>query len=153
MEGQGPLANYFDEVNEDSFFGEKTWEKAESFMQKAVLKRALQRAKLSPGEVDYILAGDLLNQCIGSAFGLRDFGIPYYGLYGACSTMGESISLAAMLIDGGNREDSSLIVSVRKRFELKKLDYLELIFTEINTECSYQEVVDALPSLTGYAVF
>ena len=111
MEGQGPLANYFDEINEDSFFGEKTWEKAESFMQKAVLKRALQRARLSPGEVDYILAGDLLNQCIGSAFGLRDFNIPYYGLYGACSTMGESLALAAMLIDGGFADHAAAVTS------------------------------------------
>jgi len=101
FEGQGPLGSYFDEVGEDSFFGEKTWEKAESAMQKRVLERALERARLKPKDLDYILAGDLLNQCIGSSFGLRDFGIPFYGLYGACSTMGESLSLAAMLIDGG----------------------------------------------------
>ena len=101
MEGQGPLGRYFDEINNDSFFGEKTWEKAESAMQKAVLKRALERAKLAPGDIDYVLAGDLLNQCIGSSFSLRDFHIPFYGLYGACSTMGESLALAAMLIDGG----------------------------------------------------
>ena len=95
FEGQGPLADYFDEINPDSFFGEKTWEKAESAMQKAVLQRALQKAELTPGDLDYILAGDLLNQCIGSSFGLRDFRIPFYGLYGACSTMGESLSLAS----------------------------------------------------------
>ena len=101
MEGQGPLAKYFDELCEDSFFGEKTWEKAESAMQKRVLQRALDQAGLKPGELDCVLAGDLLNQCIGSSFGLRDFGIPFFGLYGACSTMGESLALAALLIDGG----------------------------------------------------
>ena len=101
FEKQGPLATYFDELNEDSFFGEKTWEKAESAMQKTVLQRALDQARLKPKDLDYIFAGDLLNQCIGSSFGLRDFNIPFYGLYGACSTMGESLSLAAMLIDGG----------------------------------------------------
>ncbi len=101
FEGEGPLGAYFDEVCEDSFFGEKTWEKAESAMQKKVLRRALERASLRPEELDYIFAGDLLNQCIGSSFGLREFGIPFYGLYGACSTMGESLSLAALLIDGG----------------------------------------------------
>lgn len=101
MEGQGPLAKYFDELCEDSFFGEKTWEKAESAMQKMVLQRALDQAGLKPAELDCVLAGDLLNQCIGSSFGLRDFGIPFFGLYGACSTMGESLALAALLIDGG----------------------------------------------------
>lgn len=101
FEGQGPLAAWFDETDPDSFFGEKTWEKAESAMQKRVLNRALEKAGLKPGDLDCIFAGDLLNQCIGSSFGLREFGIPFYGLYGACSTMGESLSLAALLIDGG----------------------------------------------------
>ena len=101
FEGQGPLGSCFDELGEDSFFGETTWEKAESAMQKRALSRALDKAGLKAGDLDYILAGDLLNQCVGSAFGLRDFGIPFYGLYGACSTMGESLSLASLLIDGG----------------------------------------------------
>ena len=101
FEGKGPLADHFDRLEQDSFFGEKTWEKAESAMQQAVLRQALEKAQLKPEDLDYVLAGDLLNQCIGSSFGLRDFGIPFYGLYGACSTMGESLSLAAMLIDGG----------------------------------------------------
>ena len=101
FEGQGPLADFFDEIRPDSFFGEKTWEKAESAMQKSVLRRALERADLRPEDLDRVLAGDLLNQCIGSSFGLRDFGVPFYGLYGACSTMGEGLGLAAQLIDGG----------------------------------------------------
>ncbi|MGO5050078.1 stage V sporulation protein AD [Dysosmobacter sp. Sow4_B12] len=101
FEGQGPLGTCFDELGEDSFFGESTWEKAESAMQKRALSRALDKARLKAGDLDYILAGDLLNQCVGSAFGLRDFGIPFYGLYGACSTMGESLALASLLIDGG----------------------------------------------------
>ena len=101
FEGQGPLGACFDELGEDSFFGESTWEKAESAMKKRALSRALDKARLKAGDLDYILAGDLLNQCVGSAFGLRDFGIPFYGLYGACSTMGESLALASLLIDGG----------------------------------------------------
>jgi len=111
FEGQGPLGAYFDEWSEDSFFGEKTWEKAESAMQKITLQRALDRARLKPKDLDYIFAGDLLNQCIGSSFGLREFGIPFYGLYGACSTMGESLSLAAMMIDGGYAETCAAITS------------------------------------------
>ena len=111
FEAQGPLAQYFDELNEDSFFGEKTWEKAESAMQKKVLQRALDQANLKPSDLDYIFAGDLLNQCIGSSFGLRDFNVPFYGLYGACSTMGESLSLAALIIDGGYAGRAAAITS------------------------------------------
>lgn len=101
MEADGPLSQYFDELSTDHFWGEKTWEKGESTMQKHALSRALEKANLQPDELDAVFAGDLLNQCIGSAFSLREFNIPFYGLYGACSTMGESLSLAALLIDGG----------------------------------------------------
>ena len=101
LEGQGPLADYFDELSEDSFFGEKTWEKGEARMQKRVLSRALEKATSRPEELDLIFAGDLLNQCIGTSFALREFGVPLCGVYGACSTMGESLALAAMSIDGG----------------------------------------------------
>ena len=101
QEGEGPLSGYFDHLSEDSFFGEKTWEKAESSMQKIALSMALEKASLAPEALDYIFAGDLLNQCIGTSFGLRDFGIPFYGLYGACSTMGESMALGSLLIAGG----------------------------------------------------
>ncbi len=101
QEQEGPLAGWFDELSGDGFFGEKTWEKAESAMQKRALSRALEKGKLAPGDIDFVFAGDLLNQCIGSSFSLRHFGIPFYGLYGACSTMGEGLSLAALLLDGG----------------------------------------------------
>ena len=101
FEANGPLAGHFDLLCTDSFFGKDTWEQAESAMQQEALTRALEKGGLTPGDVDYVLAGDLLNQCIGSSFGLRDFGIPFFGLYGACSTMGESLMLAALLIDGG----------------------------------------------------
>ena len=111
MEQEGPLAEWFDEWGEDSFFGEKTWEKAESAMQKRVLTRALNRAGLRSGELDLVLAGDLLNQCIGSSFALREFGIPYCGLYGACSTMGEGLALAAMLIGGGFAQRAAALTS------------------------------------------
>ena len=101
MEGQGPLASYFDELCPDSFFGAKTWEQGESAMQSRALHTALQKGGLQPSDLDFVLAGDLLNQCIGTSFSLRDFQIPFFGLYGACSTMGESIAIASLLIDGG----------------------------------------------------
>ena len=93
------MKTWFDEWDEDSFFGQKTWEKAESFMQKKALQRALDRAGLSPGQIDYVFAGDLLNQCIGTSFGLREFGIPFYGLY------------AALAIDGGFAERCAAMTS------------------------------------------
>mgnify|MGYP000924273459 CR=1 FL=1 len=101
FEGEGPLREYFDELSEDHFFGEKTWEKGESTMQRHALSRALEKVGLKVSDLDLIFAGDLLNQCVGSSFALRESRIPFYGLYGACSTMGEGLSLASLLIDGG----------------------------------------------------
>lgn len=101
MEGQGPLREYFDELCGDSFLGKKTWEKAESELQRRALSAALSKAGWQASALDMAFAGDLLNQCVGSAFALRGFGVPYAGLYGACSTMGESLMLAAMAVDGG----------------------------------------------------
>ncbi len=100
-EGQGPLAAYFDFVGTDDTFGEKSWEKAETAMQQKALHCALKKAGVNPKELDYILAGDLLNQCIATSYSLRAMDVPFFGLYGACSTMAESLALGAMLLDGG----------------------------------------------------
>jgi stage V sporulation protein AD len=100
-EGEGPLGSYFDLVLNDDLYEEKTWEKAESKMIKETIKMALQKIKLTPEKIDYYFGGDLLNQIISSSFAARELKIPFFGLYGACSTMTESLSLASMLIDGG----------------------------------------------------
>lgn len=100
-EGRGPLKDYFDYISSDSYFGDKTWEKAESSMLRHCFDICCSKANISPNQLDYIFSGDLLNQCMGSAWAMKDSRIPYFGLYGACSTMGESMSLAAMAIDGG----------------------------------------------------
>ena len=100
-EGEGPLCATFDTISQDDRFGQSSWEKAESFMQKTALATALEKASLSPSRLDYLLAGDLLNQCISSSFAARGQSIPFLGLYGACSTMGESLLVASMLLDGG----------------------------------------------------
>lgn len=100
-EGEGPLKACFDYISDDSYFGEKTWEKAESHMIKQCFSVACDKGKIAPSALDYIFAGDLLNQCVSSAFAMKDSHVPYFGLYGACSTMAESLSLAAMTIDGG----------------------------------------------------
>lgn len=111
FEREGPLHEYFDELSEDHFFGEKTWEKGESVMQRHALARALEKAALHERDLDLIFAGDLLNQCTGSSFALRGTRIPFYGLYGACSTMGEGLSLAALMIDGGFASHAAALTS------------------------------------------
>ena len=100
-EGEGPLRECFDYISDDSYFGQKTWEKAESTMFKQCFTMLCNKANMAPQELDYILSGDLLNQCVSSTFGLRDANVPFFGLYGACSTMAESLSLGALLLDGG----------------------------------------------------
>ena len=110
-EGDGPLAASFDHVEQDDTFGEKSWEKAESAMQKMALAAALDKAGQSARTMDYIFAGDLLNQCIGTGFAVRGQDIPFYGLYGACSTMAESLSLAALMLDGGFGEWAAAMTS------------------------------------------
>ena len=100
-EKEGPLADYFDYLSEDSSFGEKTWEKAETLMQKKAIELALQKGGIQKEQIDFLFAGDLLNQCISSAYASRELQLPFFGLYGACSTMAESLSLAALLVDGG----------------------------------------------------
>jgi stage V sporulation protein AD len=100
-EGEGPLSKEFDVINEDTTFGEKTWEKSESRMQMNALNLALKKANITSNTVDVIFAGDLLNQCISSSYGMRESGIPFAGIYGACSTMAESLSLASVFIEGG----------------------------------------------------
>ena len=110
-EGEGPLGRHFDAICEDSLFGEATWEKAESRMQKDAVNRALDKASLSPGQIDYIFAGDLLNQCIGSTYGLRDLKIPFLGIFGACSTMAEGLGLASCFIDGGGCSNTVAVTS------------------------------------------
>jgi len=110
-EHEGPLSNEFDAYTTDSFFGEKSFEKAESRLQKTAVQTALDKAGLTPDDIDNIFAGDLLNQCIGSSFGLRSFGIPFIGLYGACSTMALSAGLAAVFIDSGAAKKTISVTS------------------------------------------
>ena len=100
-EHEGPLSNEFDYYTLDSFFEEESFEKAESKLQKTAVKIALDKVGLRNDEIDKIFAGDLLNQCIGSSFGIRELGIPFIGLYWACSTMALSAGLASLFVDCG----------------------------------------------------
>ncbi|MBE6958150.1 MAG: stage V sporulation protein AD [Ruminococcaceae bacterium] len=100
-ESEGPLAHTFDLTSKDTYFGQKSWEQAEKQMQKLALNKLLEKAKLKPSQIGLVYSGDLLNQCIGSSFTLRNTGIPHLGLYGACSTMAESLVAASMAVCGG----------------------------------------------------
>ena len=110
-EGEGPLASSFDLIGSDDTFGEATWEKSESAMQKQALALALDKAGQAASAMDWLFAGDLLNQCIGSSFAARGQDIPFLGLYGACSTMGESLALGSLLISGGHARMTACMTS------------------------------------------
>ncbi len=109
-EGQGPIAESFDVVLDDDTLGEKSWEKSESKLQEKAALTALDKAGLAPSDINYVLAGDLLNQCAGAHYGMRDLKIPFLGLYGACSTMSESLSIGSMLV-GGDYADYAMCVT------------------------------------------
>ena len=110
-ESQGPLSNYFDIKETDSYFGQKTWEQAEKRMQQLALQRLLQKAGIRSTQIGVVFSGDLLNQCIGSSFTLRNTGIPHIGLYGACSTMAESLMLASIAVGGGFADNAIAMTS------------------------------------------
>ena len=110
-EHEGPLSEEFDYYTIDSFFGEESFEKAESKLQKTAIGIALDKAGLNPQDIDKIFAGDLLNQCIGSSFSIRELGIPFIGLYGACSTMALSTGLASLFVDSGAANKAVAVTS------------------------------------------
>ena len=100
-EAEGPLGRCFDVTSQDTYFGQKSWEQGEKRMQQLALEALAKKAKLRQTDFDLVFSGDLLNQCIGSSFTLRNTGIPHLGLYGACSTMAESLLMAAVTVSGG----------------------------------------------------
>ncbi|WP_458862774.1 stage V sporulation protein AD [Acidaminobacterium chupaoyuni] len=110
-EGSGPLADAFDFISDDDTFGERTWEKSESRMMSIAFEKALQKGNLPMSQLGCVMGGDLLNQCIGTTFGLRPSGVPFLGLYGACSTMAEGLLLASCMIDGGFEPTACAITS------------------------------------------
>lgn len=110
-EAQGPLKNEFDKIFEDTTMGESSWEKAESKLQAEAVKTALEKANLGTEDVNYIFAGDLLNQCMSSAFGLRGLGIPFLGQFGACSTMAQTLFLASTTVEAGISDCSVAVTS------------------------------------------
>ena len=110
-ESEGPLAHTFDIKSQDTYFGQKTWEQGEKQMQKLALGKLAEKANMKLEDFDLVFSGDLLNQCIGSSFTLRNLGIPHLGLYGACSTMAESLLLSSMAVGGGFADNAVAITS------------------------------------------
>ena len=110
-ESEGPLGGFFDLHDPSDLFGKSTFEQAESEMQRQALNFALAKLKLRAEDIGAVFAGDLLNQCTGSSYGLSDFGIPFFGLYGACSTAAEALMLAAITVDKGVYDRTAAVVS------------------------------------------
>lgn len=120
-EGEGPLGKMFDEVWEDPMIGTESWEKAESMLQNKAVEKLLEKSSVEKEEVRYIFAGDLLGQLIATTFGIANYEIPLFGLYGACSTIGEALSLGAMTVAAGYADKvislaSSHFASAEKTF-------------------------------------
>lgn len=111
FESQGPLGKTFDKIIYDSYDGLDTYEQAESRFQSEAVTEALTKAKIKAEEVDCIFAGDLLNQCVGSSYGLIDFGIPYLGQYGACSTMAQGLIMASVFVESGAAKTAMCVTS------------------------------------------
>ena len=122
-EGEGPLREEFDRIFTDGRMNEDSWEKAESAFQKTAIETAIEKSGRKNEEIDLLFAGDLLGQCIGTTFGIRDFGIPFAGLYGACSTMALSLAMAGVFVNSGAAKTavaatSSHFCSAEKQFRL-----------------------------------
>ncbi len=111
MEVNGPLGKTFDITENDSYFGQATWEQGEKKMQQIALETLAKKAGISTKDFGIVFSGDLLNQCIGSSFTLRNMGIPHIGLYGACSTMSEALLIASMAVGGGFTDNAVAMTS------------------------------------------
>ncbi len=126
-EGEGPLGPLFDVIQEDPMLGKKSWEEAESELMKETIAKVLLKAGLKRQDIRYLIGGDLLGQLIATSFGVIDLEIPLIGIYGACSTMGEAMSIGAMIVDGGFADrviaiTSSHFAGAEKQFRMP-LDY------------------------------
>lgn len=110
-ESEGPYAKWYDQCHEDTTLGESSWEKAESRLQNEAVNIALRKAGLKNGDIDCIFAGDLLNQCISSTFGLRSLNIPFLGQYGACSTMAQTLGIASLFVESGAAQRAVAVTS------------------------------------------
>lgn len=110
-EHDGPMGAYFDKINDDPYFSEETFEQGECQIQKQAILHALNKANLQPTDIDVLFGGDLLNQCTGTTYGVREFEMPFLGIYGACSTMAEGLLLASIFVDKGISDMAMAVTS------------------------------------------
>ena len=110
-ENEGPLGDYFDKINDDPYLSTDSFEKGESQLQKQAVLHALDKAALSPEDIDVLFGGDLLNQCVGTTYGVRAFEMPFLGIYGACSTMAEGLLLASLFVDNDLAKKAMAVTS------------------------------------------
>lgn len=153
-EGEGPLSSYFDAIYNDDLLGQKSWEMAESTLMKNTISGALTEAGKTPDEIDLMFAGDLLNQCTASSFGLKELGVPFLGLYGACSTFCEGLTIGAMVTDGGFAK--STVVATSSHFCSSEKQYrFPLEYGEVRPPTSQWTVTGSgcavLDSESGFA--
>ena len=111
MESEGPMGEYFDKINDDPYMSSDTFEKGESKLQKQAGLHLLEKAKLKESDIDLLFGGDLLNQCTGTSYGIKEFGIPFFGLYGACSTMAEGLIMASVFTSSGIADKAAAVTS------------------------------------------
>ena len=147
-EGKGPLRDGFDLIHEDTLAGRTSWEKAESLMLRQSLDIALAKAGLNESQIDFLLAGDLLNQIISANFMAREFDIPFLGLYGACSTMGEGLAIASMLVAGRFARNVALAVSSHHDTAERQYRY-PTEFAYMRTPASQWTVTAACSTIIG----
>lgn len=110
-EGEGPFGDQYDYIDKDDRFGQESFEEAESAMQGLALQTAIEKSRLTQKDISFLFGGDLLNQCIGTSFGVQDFSLPFIGIYGACSTMSEGLMLASITVDSGAADRAAAITS------------------------------------------
>ena len=110
-EGEGPLAKWFDKIYADTTMGGETWEKAEAALQKKAVSLAIEASGADKEDIGMVFAGDLLNQCVSSSYGLRDLGIPFLGQYGACSTMAQTLAMASLMTESGAADIAAAVTS------------------------------------------
>ncbi len=144
-EARGKLAEQYDFILNHNQFGEKSWERAEQKMQQYALELALEKAGLQASQLDYFLGGDLLNQIIATSFTARAAGVPYFGLYGACSSLAEGMILGACLLDGGFGRMAAVCTSSHHDAAERQLRY--------PTEMGVQRTLTAQWTVTGSGAY
>ncbi len=110
-EHEGPMGHCFDKINDDPYFSTETYERGEAQLQKQAVRLALEKISAEPSDIDVLLGGDLLNQCVGTTYGVEDYDMPFLGIYSACSTMSEGVLLASVLVDSGHSQRAMAVTS------------------------------------------